>query len=156
MATKRRYGRVLTPQKTLEIFSYKTAMPATSYAKVRLKHGNDLSVQVGKLYNVSPKTIRDIWNRRSWRSETSHLWHLTKGQHNMHNQPADHTNSVDHTQSTDCKSSAILPNTPASWNYQHQETLPTSSSEEDPFHDDWQYWNTTRDTECQIADFVFL
>jgi hypothetical protein len=25
-------------------------------------------------YNVSPKAIRDIWNRRTWAPETRHLW----------------------------------------------------------------------------------
>jgi hypothetical protein len=32
------------------------------------------SVAVAKKFNVSPKTIRDIWNRRSWAQETRHLW----------------------------------------------------------------------------------
>jgi hypothetical protein len=26
------------------------------------------------MFNVSPKTIRDIWNRRTWATETRHLW----------------------------------------------------------------------------------
>jgi hypothetical protein len=29
---------------------------------------------VAKKYKVSPKTIRDIWNRRTWTVETRHLW----------------------------------------------------------------------------------
>jgi hypothetical protein len=32
------------------------------------------SVQLSKQYRVSPKTIRDIWNRRTWAPETKHLW----------------------------------------------------------------------------------
>jgi hypothetical protein len=29
---------------------------------------------LSKKYNVSPKAIRDIWNRRTWAPETRHLW----------------------------------------------------------------------------------
>ena len=32
------------------------------------------SAQMAKKYGVSPKAIRDIWNRRTWQSETKHLW----------------------------------------------------------------------------------
>jgi hypothetical protein len=29
---------------------------------------------VSKLYGVSPKTIRDIWNRRTWIEQTKYMW----------------------------------------------------------------------------------
>jgi hypothetical protein len=32
------------------------------------------SAAVAKKFNVSPKAIRDIWNRRTWTQETHHLW----------------------------------------------------------------------------------
>ena len=32
------------------------------------------SAQIAKTYGVSPKAIRDIWNRRTWQNETRHLW----------------------------------------------------------------------------------
>ena len=32
------------------------------------------SVQTAKKYGISPKAIRDIWNRRTWQNETRHLW----------------------------------------------------------------------------------
>ena len=32
------------------------------------------SAKIAKMYCVSPKTIRDIWNRRTWQNETRHLW----------------------------------------------------------------------------------
>ena len=32
------------------------------------------TVFLAKKYNVSPKTIRDIWNRRTWIQQTRHLW----------------------------------------------------------------------------------
>ena len=30
--------------------------------------------KLSKLYGISPKIIRDIWNRKLWRSATNHLW----------------------------------------------------------------------------------
>ena len=29
---------------------------------------------LSKQFNISPKAIRDIWNRRTWAPETQHLW----------------------------------------------------------------------------------
>jgi hypothetical protein len=26
------------------------------------------------MFDVSPKTIRDVWNRRTWQRATCHLW----------------------------------------------------------------------------------
>ena len=36
-----------------------------------------LSSRLAKKYGVSPKTIRDIWNRTSWTESTSKYWGLT-------------------------------------------------------------------------------
>ncbi len=36
------------------------------------------SVALSKKYGVSPKTIRDIWNSKSWTSATSALWSSRK------------------------------------------------------------------------------
>ena len=33
------------------------------------------SVRVSERYNVSAKTIRDIWSRRTWTFATDSLWH---------------------------------------------------------------------------------
>ena len=32
------------------------------------------SVPVAQRFGVSPKTVRDIWNRRTWAHTTVHLW----------------------------------------------------------------------------------
>jgi hypothetical protein len=32
------------------------------------------TLEVAEMFCVSPKTVRDIWNRRSWAQETRHLW----------------------------------------------------------------------------------
>jgi hypothetical protein len=34
------------------------------------------SVQVSAKYGVSAKTVRDIWNRRTWIDATSFLWSI--------------------------------------------------------------------------------
>ncbi len=34
------------------------------------------SVRVAVMYGVTPRTIRDIWNRQSWAYATRHLWNL--------------------------------------------------------------------------------
>jgi hypothetical protein len=41
------------------------------------------SVFVANLFDVSPKTIRDIWNHRTWQKETRHLWSENNPLNNM-------------------------------------------------------------------------
>lgn len=33
------------------------------------------SILVSRMFSISPKAIRDIWNRRTWIQATKHLWH---------------------------------------------------------------------------------
>ncbi len=61
---------VLTEEQAIEIYAFGQKMK---------NHGVDppkdgKSVALAKQYDVSPKTIRDIWNRRTWTQETRHLW----------------------------------------------------------------------------------
>jgi hypothetical protein len=35
-----------------------------------------LTSPVAKEFGVTVKTIRDIWNRKTWRCSTNHMWHL--------------------------------------------------------------------------------
>jgi hypothetical protein len=61
---------VLTSDQAEEIYKCKLALERRSGgAKNRGQ-----SVHVGKIYKVSPKTIRDIWNHITWRPTTCHLW----------------------------------------------------------------------------------
>ncbi len=39
------------------------------------------SDNVSSIFQVSPKTIRDIWNRRTWQHATSHLWIIEEEQY---------------------------------------------------------------------------
>jgi hypothetical protein len=34
------------------------------------------STRIGFMFDVSPKTIRDVWNRRTWQGATCHLWNV--------------------------------------------------------------------------------
>jgi hypothetical protein len=65
---------VLTEAQAIEIYAHGQTMK--KYGVDPLKHGQ--SVALAKQYNVSPKTIRDIWNRRTWTQETRHLWGETE------------------------------------------------------------------------------
>jgi hypothetical protein len=35
-----------------------------------------MSIPVSKMFGVSPRAIRDIWNRRTWEHATADLWGL--------------------------------------------------------------------------------
>ena len=41
-------------------------------------NGGKVATVLARQFNVSPKAVRDIWNRRTWVPETRHLW--TKGE----------------------------------------------------------------------------
>lgn len=69
---------MLTEEQVIEIYTKKIAMvvelskigPRTSLGdSVRGKSG-----PLSSIYGVSSRTIRDIWNRRTWRYATHHLW----------------------------------------------------------------------------------
>ena len=72
---KKRVGVHLTPDQAVDIYGLKLAMtfprrlPSCFDSGVRGK-----SVPVAAQYGVSPKAIRDIWNRKAWAYATAHLW----------------------------------------------------------------------------------
>ena len=63
--------RILTEKQAKEIYQIYLAdfSPSSSFMKAK----NSTSTQLASIYGVSPKTIRDIWNRRTWTSVTSQL-----------------------------------------------------------------------------------
>ncbi len=67
---------VLTPDKALEIYAQKLGLLRPRYFAScnvsRLLRGQSAVVAVK--YNVSAKTIRDIWNRKTWTFATYRLW----------------------------------------------------------------------------------
>jgi hypothetical protein len=73
-----RIGLVLTASQAVEIYRCKLRFrhPKTFQSSLlsvesRIK---GQSVPVAEMFGVSPKTVRDIWNRRTWAFTTAHLW----------------------------------------------------------------------------------
>ena len=71
---------MLTEQAAIEIYKYKLALidntksdPKDAYIRHVSVRGR--SAPLSKLYGVSARTIRDIWNRQTWGYATSPLWH---------------------------------------------------------------------------------
>ena len=71
-------GPVLCSSQATEIYQHKLSLLQPSSfgaclqtAESRMK---GQSVPVAELFGVSPKTVRDIWNRRTWACATQHLW----------------------------------------------------------------------------------
>ena len=68
---------VLTPQIAMEIYACKMELEAVikqhSCTMPRMPLQGQSSY-VAERFNVSAKTIRDIWNRRTWTFATSSLW----------------------------------------------------------------------------------
>lgn len=62
----KRHGIVLNEKLALEIYKCKHV-----YADSNIK---GKSVPVSKRFGVSPKTVRDIWTRRTWANATCAVW----------------------------------------------------------------------------------
>ena len=63
---------VLTNQQAAEIFQLRINTGVLDSSRQHLFTSR--SAQVSKMYGVSPKAVRDIWNMRTWRHATKHLW----------------------------------------------------------------------------------
>jgi hypothetical protein len=50
------------------------AQQAVDIFMMHIYREKGLNARLAKKYGVSPKTIRDIWNRVSWRWHTSKYW----------------------------------------------------------------------------------
>ncbi len=69
--------RILTQQQAIEIYkqkldfmkSVRTESGRTRTARIKSK-----CVELGSQYHVSPKTIWDVWNRKTWVVATSSMW----------------------------------------------------------------------------------
>ena len=64
--TKPRRGVVLNEKLALEIYKSKPTLIAPNI--------KGQSVPVSRIYNVSPKTVRDIWSRKTWAKATSQVF----------------------------------------------------------------------------------
>ena len=63
---------ILTAEQAAEIYSLK------NFCLQGSKH-RGYSLPIAKKYGVSPKTIRDIWNRQTWTFATVHLLPIIDG-----------------------------------------------------------------------------
>lgn len=75
--TPPRIGIVLTEELVVDIYKCKLALttPINSGASAQNDKGTrGQSVQVSERFGVSPKTVRDIWNHRTWAYVTFPLW----------------------------------------------------------------------------------
>ena len=61
--------RILTEKQAKEIYQIYLAEISSSSSFMKAK--NSTSARLAGIYGVSPKTIRDIWNGRTWTSATS-------------------------------------------------------------------------------------
>ncbi len=64
---------LLTEDEAMEIYSYKTSNPKNLECAPLITGGLGTK-SLSKKYNISPKAIRDIWNHRTWRQATRHMW----------------------------------------------------------------------------------
>ena len=60
---------ILTQRQAIEIYECKPETIVTSFGR----RAASASRLVAEQYGVSPKTVRDIWNRRTWVSATAKL-----------------------------------------------------------------------------------
>jgi hypothetical protein len=67
---------------------YKITMPPQYNPVIGKRRHNYQSTRLSKVYGVSAKTIHDIWNSRTWRLSTLHLWHLIANNRFPNNRPA--------------------------------------------------------------------
>ncbi len=77
---------MLTEQQAVEIFKFRQACkeryppPFLGFRQSSLMRGK--SSPLSKFYGVSPRTIRDIWNRRTWAYATIPFWSVEE--RNLH------------------------------------------------------------------------
>jgi hypothetical protein len=62
--------RILTEEDAIAIFS--AGKPRTGTSTVKIWARGQI-LELSRKFNVTPKTIRDIWNRRTWRDVTLRL-----------------------------------------------------------------------------------
>jgi hypothetical protein len=70
--------KVLSKEDVIKIFTSGKPRHGTTTMKI-WKRGQ--IVKLSREYNVTPKTIRDIWNRRTWKDLTATLVHVTHYEH---------------------------------------------------------------------------
>ncbi len=68
----------LTEQQAAAIYRKKISFMqsvSNQSASTRAKRIRQECAAIGAQYRVSSKAVHDVWNRKTWVSATSHLWH---------------------------------------------------------------------------------
>ena len=65
---------ILTVEQAIEIYHLRLKSDTAQSAGRGAAPTPGRTQAVAEHFGVSPKTVRDIWNRRSWANETRHLW----------------------------------------------------------------------------------
>uniref|UniRef100_A0A7S0MMZ1 Uncharacterized protein n=1 Tax=Cryptomonas curvata TaxID=233186 RepID=A0A7S0MMZ1_9CRYP len=65
---------VLTVDQAAEIFNLRVPFCQATSSSARDRLFTSRSITVSRIYGVSPKAVRDIWNKRTWRHATRALW----------------------------------------------------------------------------------
>ena len=155
-----RNGKViLTTDQVLEIYNCKLAFEKYNNG-IRAR---GLSVSVSRMYQVSPKTIRDIWNHTTWKPVTCHLWrsamdlNIETPQPKSLGLPVLETPRIDNkTAQISCPDITLADETDAVWwtslsdactqsresegNSTFDDAEVAHADQNDPFHHDWNFW----------------
>ena len=71
---RHRKRAVLTVDKAAEIFNLRLPFCQSTSSSARDRLFTSRSITLSNIYGVSPKAVRDIWNKRTWRHATRPLW----------------------------------------------------------------------------------
>ena len=145
MEAKRKSRIVLNKDLAREIYMHKELICSEkSYSSAFQGQGAVLrgkSTVFSSLYGVSAKTIRDIWNHKTWANATLKI----SDQHREIPMSCGHASFCTTSLSADVeRSKESLPL--SDWD-EFPKAIANKSSDilEDPFHNDWPFWNSVRD-----------
>ncbi len=77
LSTRLPEHRTITEQQAIEIYKQKLEFMKsirTESGRTRTARMKSKCAELGSQYRVSPKTIWDVWNRKTWVVATSDLW----------------------------------------------------------------------------------
>ena len=76
-ALSNRFRTNLSEQEAIEIYCHKLSVIQSAGSEPRRARNARMKVECAALavkYRVSPKTVMDVWNHKTWIMATSHLW----------------------------------------------------------------------------------
>jgi hypothetical protein len=139
---------VLSPDLALEIYAHKINLQRPRGFELcvegsRLLRGK--STFIARMYKVSAKTIRDIWNRKTWTFATCRLWHRDRSFHTSHfpHQVKD-PSQTKYPENKQEQSTGVVSFMSVFEDFefsQERNRFLSPFEESDPFHSDWPYWD---------------